>query len=81
MNPRPRKQLDTKTYEGRFAERLKMLRIKAKLTPEEVAKTLGVVSMTIYRWEAAQTSPHVSQYPQIASIFGLKKTKDILPNE
>ena len=81
MNPRPRKQLDTKTYEGRFAERLKTLRIKAKLTHEDVAEALGVTVFSIYNWESGRHFPSISLFPQLAELYKLKRGRDILPAE
>jgi len=45
---RPRKEISLETYEGRFAARLKELREKAKLTPEQAAEALGVTQSMIY---------------------------------
>ena len=80
MNPRPRKQLDTKTYEGRFAERLKMLRIKAKLTPEQIAEAIGVSATTVYRWESGLRQPQISDLPAIADALGVK-ARILLPEK
>ena len=81
MTPRIRKEVDLTTYMGRFADRLRMLREKKKLTVEEAAVKIGVKAVTIYKWEAATNAPNLADLPCIASIYGLKKTKDILPNE
>ena len=81
MNPRPRKQIDTKTYEGRFAERLKMLREKAKLTPEGAAEAIGVSFVTIYDWEGGRQIPTLPKFPKIAEVYQIKRVKDLLPNE
>ncbi len=59
MNARPRKKIDTSTYTGRFAERLKMLREKAKLTPEEAAERIGITPTTVYHRESLQRSPRI----------------------
>jgi len=81
MNPRPRKQLDTKTYEGRFAERLKMLREKAKLTPQQVADALGVTLKMVYSYEDGTHAPKVGAYPILADLFGLKRINSLLPEK
>ena len=81
MAARPRKEVSLDTYEGRFAARLKMLREKAKLTPEQVAKELGVSVVAIYHWEAANRTPPLAAFPKFARLYRLKKIGDLLPNE
>ena len=81
MSARPRKTIDTSTYEGRVAERLKALRLKAKLTVEQAADKLEIAPTTIYGWEAGYRQPHVSEFPKIAAVYKVKKAKDILPAE
>ena len=81
MAPRTRKEVDTSTYGGRFAARLRMLREKAGCTPEQVAETLGVSYQAVYYWESGLRQPKISDLPKIAEAFGMKKARDILPNE
>jgi len=78
---RPRKTVDTSSYAGRFAVRLKELREKRKLSVEEAAELIGIAPTTIYGWETGYRQPHISEFPKIAEILGIKKAKDILPNE
>jgi len=79
MNPRPRKEPDKGTYSGRFAQRLKTLREKAGLTPEQAASELGITANAIYRWESDLNFPRISLFPQIAALYGLKRGRDLLP--
>ncbi len=81
MNARPRKEIDTTTYEGRFAARLKMLREKAKLTVADVAEAVGVSAVAVYQWEQANRTPPIGVFPVFAEIFKLKKIGDLLPPE
>lgn len=81
MTPRPSKKVDTSTYTGRFAARLKELREKAGLTPEQFAEQLAVSDQAIYYWESGLRQPKISDLPKIASVLKLKKTRDLLPNE
>ena len=81
MAARPRKTIDTSTYEGRFAARLKELRERAKLSPEQVAEALGVSVVAIYHWEAANRTPPLGAFPKFARLYKLKKIGDILPKE
>jgi len=77
---RPRKAVDTSTYEGRFAARLKQLRTKAKLTPEEVAEAVGVARSAYFNWEAGSNSPHVKYFPALACAFGTS-IRTIIPEK
>ena len=81
MAARPRKEIDLTTYEGRFAARLKELREKAKLSPEQAAEEIGVSFVTLYDWEAGRKIPALQKFPKISAVYKLKKTKDLLPNE
>ena len=78
---RPRKTVDTSTYEGRFAERLKILRTKAGLSHEEAALQIGVSTTAIYHWESGRIIPALGRFPKISEVYNVKKTKDLLPNE
>ena len=78
---RPRKEVDTSTYTGRFAVRLKSLREKAGLSHEEVAEQIGVSATTIYHWESGRMVPSVERFPAIAETYNLKRPKDILPSQ
>ena len=81
MNPRPRKELDTSTYEGRFAARLKMLRQRAGLTVQQVADELGVTLKMVYAYENGTYMPSVAVYPILAKLYNLKKTNALLPEK
>ena len=76
-----RKEPDLKTYAGRFAARLRDLRINAKLTPEQVAETLGVAKSAVYFWEAGRNFPQIAKFEELAKLYKLKKIKDLLPDE
>ena len=79
--PRPRGEVDTGSYIGRFAIRLKTLREKAKLPIEEVADSLGVALNTVYKWEDGSRVLPPQKFQEVARLYKLKKTKDILPDE
>ena len=51
--------------------RIKQLRMKAKLTQEELASRLGVTSQAISKWENQVTMPDVSLLPEISEVFGV----------
>ena len=48
---------------------IKSLRIKKKMTQEELAELLGTTSKSVSRWEQSLTYPDISLLPLIANIF------------
>ena len=76
-----RKAPNMETYSGRFAARLKELRLKAKLTVEQTAESVGVSANTIYSWEASRTFPDVDLLPKIAFSLNLKDVSKLFPKE
>ncbi len=80
MAARPRKEIDTTTYEGRFAARLKMLREKAGLTVEELAEQAGISKTTLANWERCTGSPVNEVLPQIAEALGVE-VRTLLPKK
>ncbi len=71
MNARPRKEIDTSTYVGRFAARLKMLREKAGLSVDELAERSGIPAQTLYRWEQGNKAPSIERFPELAESLNL----------
>lgn len=69
---RPRKAVDTTTYEGRFATRLKQLREKAGLTHEKLGELVGVSPRTIYFWESSQTGPQLKHFLLLAEALNIE---------
>ena len=78
---RKRKEVDVSTFEGRFAVRLRKLREKTGMTPEEAAEQIGVSFVTLYDWEAGRKIPALQKFPTIAEAYNLTRVKDILPND
>ena len=68
---RPRKPVDTSTYTGRFAVRLKMLREKAGLTVEELAEASGIPTRTLWNWESDTKIAGIDRLPQLAPALGV----------
>ena len=81
MSPRPRKQIDTSTYSGRFAVRLRELRDKAGMTVPELAKKTGIPESTLQAWELENRQPTIiERLPELAEA--LKTTpRNLLPKE
>ena len=77
---RPRKEVDTSTYTGRFAVRLKSLREKAGMTVEELAEASGITAATLYDWEKARCTPGIERLPLLAKALEIK-TRTLLPND
>ena len=78
MSP-ARVEPDTATYAGRFAVRLRSLREKAKITPDEVAEKLGVSLSTIYNWESGYTFPKPEQLLLLMVVLDLKSVRSLFP--
>jgi transcriptional regulator with XRE-family HTH domain len=72
MAPRQRKEVDTSTYAGRFAVRLRSLRDKAKLSVPELAEKTGIPRTTLFNWEMGRTAPPLNSYPILAKAYGIK---------
>ena len=79
MSP-ARREPDTSTYPGRFAVRLRTLREKAELTPDQVADNMGVALSTVYNWESAHSFPKTEQLLLLANVLGLKSVKALFPD-
>jgi len=77
---RPRNPIDTSTYSGRFAERLRILREKTGLTVEELAEKTGVSIATLYSWENASRSPVNDDMLKVADALGVS-IRSLLPKE
>ncbi|MCA9198913.1 MAG: helix-turn-helix transcriptional regulator [Planctomycetales bacterium] len=77
MNPAA-KGPDLSTYRGRCAARLRELRLKSGLTPEDVAHATGVTVTTVYHWERGHSEPKQNILPTLAQIFSLKSPRSVL---
>ena len=49
--------------------RLRELRLKEKLTLQQVAKVLGVSQFSIIRWEKGETSPNAEKLRKLADLL------------
>ena len=70
--PRPRKEIDTSTYSGRFAVRLRELRDKAGMTVPELAKKTGIPESTLQHWECGVNPAVKDTMPVLAEALGVK---------
>lgn len=55
------------------AERLKAQRARLGLTQEQMAKLLGVSSLSIWKWESGGATPRASRVPKILQLLALGK--------
>lgn len=76
-----RKQPDLTCFSGRFSDRLYTLRMKAKMTGEEMAEKIGVPKNTYYNWERGSREMPQDYYPVVADVLGLKSVRMLLPKE
>jgi transcriptional regulator with XRE-family HTH domain len=72
---RPRKEVDTSTYAGRFAVQLKAIREKKKLTIKDVAEQSGIPTTTIYAWEEGRNTPTVEKLAVLSQTFSISVPK------
>lgn len=54
-----------------FAERLKLLRSKTKMTQKEAAKKIGVASTTYASWEQGKREPDISSQNKLADLYNV----------
>ena len=55
--------------DNNFGDKVKALRKKLNLTQTELAKMLGVVKMTVSRWERGETRPSQLALRQIERLM------------
>ena len=77
---RPRKTIDTSTYTGRFAVRMKELREKAGLSVDQLAEKSGIPRTTLYNWESCISQPSLDQLPQLAESLGVS-VRSLIPKK
>ena len=69
-----KKEIDTSTYRGRFAARLRELRAgrDVKALVKKMAKLDCSISVaTYYNWEAATFDPPIQAIPVLAKVLGV----------
>lgn len=62
---------NVKDVNSMFGEQLKQLRIKNKISQEELGETLGVRKSSISNWETNKATPTFEMLSKIASYFGV----------
>ena len=55
------------------AERLKTQRARLGFTQEQMAKLLGVSSLSVWKWESGAAAPRVSRVPELLQRLALGK--------
>ena len=53
-----------------YAERIRELRIRARLTQQQLGEQLGVSAVAVGKWERGQTQPDIRSLTRMADIFG-----------
>ena len=77
---RNRKDVDTSTYTGRFAVRLRSLREKRGMSVEELAEASGIHVQTLYRWEQGDKAPTIEKFPELAAALKIT-VSGMMPKE
>jgi len=83
MSPRKAIESDSSTFLGRFAARLKHLRVNAGMDHKQAASAITragykVSVQSIYKWEQGTRQPHPECFPSIAKAYDTK-VRFILP--
>lgn len=54
-----------------YAERIRELRQRARLTQQQLGEQLGVSAVAVGKWERGQTQPDIRSLTRMADIFGV----------
>lgn len=54
-----------------FAQKLKMFRLENKMKQSDLAKIIGVSTMTVCHWEKSDSEPDISTINKLAKIFNV----------
>jgi phage repressor protein C with HTH and peptisase S24 domain len=63
-----------------FADKLKAIRAKRKLTQQQVADAMGVSKVTVSDWENGKQQPRMERLPLLADALGVAQ-RDLLADE
>lgn len=55
--------------EKRYSLNIKQLREEAGMSEEQLAKELGVFSVTVFNWESGEKEPTEAEYEKLAMVF------------
>lgn len=80
------KDPDPTSYSGRFAQRLRTLREKKKMTGQQLVQALNeagsnVGQTTYYNWESGRSEPPLDVLPVLAKTLGLSGPRLLFPAE
>lgn len=53
--------------------KLKVLRVKKRMSQSDLAKALGTTQMTVSAWETGRSTPRPPMMQKIADYFGVSK--------
>lgn len=60
---------------------LKALRVNSKLKQTEVAKKIGISTLTLQNWENNKTAPDIYQLMKLCEVYGCTLDDIFLPNK
>lgn len=67
--PREPKPVTKRTYTGKLARRLRELRTAKGISVTDLAKSVGVTPVAIYKWESAENQIDADKYPALAKAL------------
>jgi transcriptional regulator with XRE-family HTH domain len=81
----PRKEIDTSTYSGRVAQRMRDLRTERGWTVKDLAERVKldsepIAQQTLHNWDRGKRKIDPDFYPAIAKAFGISLNR-FLPKE
>lgn len=76
---RRRVDVDTSTYTGKLAARVRQLREDKGFSIEDLADRVGISAQTMYAYEANRRAIDPDLYPKLAKALGAKTLEDFFP--
>ena len=76
---RARAPVDSSTYSGKIAVRIRALREARGLSVEELADKAGIEVKTLYSWESGHRDINPNNYPRLARALGCKSLEEFFP--
>lgn len=76
---RQRAKVDTSTYAGRIAERVRALREAKGYTVEKLAERAGIDWKRLYAYEQGVRTLPPELYPKLAKALGCKRPDEFFP--
>ena len=77
---RQRAEVDTATYSGKIAVRIRSLREAKDMTVHQLAEKVGVTWQAMYAYEQNTRTLPPDLYPKVAKALGCKSLEEFFPH-